>query len=294
MRMRRVAWILWLFPGAAVNCQQATHLANSHVSNALERMQSADLQTRETGFDELMRELSSEVQNQTNPHEPSEVLPRFFKQHPDQTDQVKVGLIQLLGKENETFVGKSVPPGTYSEEDMEHYAQVIEAVSALNDGRALPALIGAMTTGGIATRGILRFGDTALGPMLEQLKNPDGPVRARALEIVVTILKAANDDVSRTRIKDLLRSSLKDTDASVRTEAVMIIECRDERQEFVPVLQDLAKNDAERFPGKSDDGVDGDWYYPVRVQARRVLRNIQNNSGCKHSPPSGTVQKLAV
>src|SRR6266446_4772081 len=281
MRTKRVAWILGLFLGGAANAQLATDLANSKVPNALERMQSADLQTREAGFDELMTELSSEVQNQTNPHEPSEVLPMFFKQHPDQAESVKLGLIQLLGKENETFMGKSVPPGTYSEEDMEHYAQVIEAVSELNDGRALPALIGAMTTGGIATGGILRFGDKALGPVLEQLKNPDGMVRARALAIAVTILKAANNDVSRTRIKDLLRSSLRDTDASVRTEAVMLIECRDERQEFVPVLQDLAKNDPERFPGKTDDGVDSDWYYPVRVQARRVLRDIENNKTCK-------------
>jgi hypothetical protein len=281
MRTKRAAWILGLFLSAAANAQQATHLPNSKVANALDRMQSADLQTRETAFDELMRDLSSEVQNQTNPDEPSEVLPMFFKQHPDQAERVKLGLIQLLGKESETFMGKSVPPGTYSEGDMEHYAQLIEAVSELNDGRALPALIGAMTTGGIAAGGILRFGDKALGPLLEQLKNPDGPVRARALEIAVTILKAADNDASPTRIRDLLRSSLKDTDASVRTAAVTLIECRDDRRDFVAVLQDLAKNDPERFPGKTDDGVDGDWHYPVRVQARRVPRDIENNKTCK-------------
>jgi len=30
----------------------------------------------------------------------------FFKQHPDQAESVKLGLIQLLGKENETFMAR--------------------------------------------------------------------------------------------------------------------------------------------------------------------------------------------
>jgi hypothetical protein len=67
----------------------------------------------------------------------------------------------------------------------------------------------------------------------------------------------------------------------VRAQAIMLIDCFDERRNFVSAMEQIAKNDPDRFPGRADDAFDGEWYYPVRVQARRVLRDIQNNKTCK-------------
>lgn len=280
MRMRQLVWFIGLILCGAAHAQQGKSLGNK-LSDTLTRMQSTDLHTREAAFTDLMSEIASEAPNEAPSSSSSQMLDAFFRRHPDQAERVNVGLIQLLGKENETFRGKNVAPGTYTEEDMEHYAKAIDAVSSLNDGRAIPALIGAMTTGGMATRGLLKYGDNALSPVLDQLKNSDPLVRSTALSIAVTILERKNDPASHIRVRDLLQSSLGDSDSAVRTQAVMLVDCLDGRGDFIALLQQLAKGDPDRFPGTSDDGVDGQWYYPVRVQARRVLRDIQNNRVCK-------------
>jgi hypothetical protein len=57
----------------------------------------------------------------------------------------------------------------------------VVTVSSLNDDRAIPALVGAMTTGGMAQRGVLKYGDKALTSVMEQLKSSDALVRASAL-----------------------------------------------------------------------------------------------------------------
>ena len=207
----------------------------------------------------------------------------FFSRHPDKVEQVKVGLIQLLMKENGTFIAsdKKAPLRNLTEEDGEYYAEVIDVVSSLNDERSIPALVGAMTTGGMAQRGLLKYGDKALEPALEQLKNPDALVRAVALGMSVTLLEKRNDPTSRKRAVDIIRSSLTDSAAVVRGHAVREIGCLDERQEFLPILEKIAKTDPERLPGKALDGGDGDEFYPVRYDARAVLRDIKNNKACQ-------------
>jgi len=185
-----------------------------------------------------------------------------------------------LTRENYLFVEDKNPPAIYDEGDSEHYAQLIDVVSSLDDERTIPALVGAMTTGGIAERGLLKYGDKALGPVLEELKNSNELLRASALGVAVTILKTKADVGSAARIQDLLLSSLRDTSSAVREQAVMLIGCLDNRQEFVPTLENIATTDPENYPGTEDAGVDGDKFYPVRVDARRVLRDIQNNKKC--------------
>lgn len=78
----------------------------------------------------------------------------------------------------------------------------------------------------------------------------------------------------------MLRSALSDPDAVVRGHAVEEIACLDDRKDFVPILEKLAKTDPVHWKGREDDGVDGDQFYPVRLYARRSLREIQNNEQC--------------
>ncbi len=258
-----------------VVAQQAASV-DSRVSDALARMKNGDLSTRETAFDDMMSLISDDDQAGVSGR--PDVLTSFFTRHPDEAERVKLGLIQLLNVEDETFIkGK---PGTLSEEDGEYYAGVVETVSSLDDDRSIPALVGAMTTGGMAHRGLLKYGNRALGPVLEQLKNPNPLVRSVALSIGIHILRKGNDTASYAQIDGIIRSSLKDPDLVVRGSAVQEVECLNNREEFVPILEQLAKTDAAKLPGKALDGGDGEEFYPVRYDARRVLRDIRNSKTC--------------
>jgi hypothetical protein len=138
-----------------------------------------------------------------------------------------------------------------------------------------------MTTGGMAQRGLLKYGEKALGPVLEQLKNPDALVRASALGLSVALLERSNDPKSPERAVEIIRQGLADSASVVRGHAVREIDCLDQRQEFVPILKRIAITDPEKLLGKASDGGDGDEFYPVRYDARQVLRDIQTNTMCK-------------
>jgi len=262
---------------ATVYPQQAKSL-DTKLPDIIHRMENGDLATREAAFDELMTTMAADKPTQSAGT--ADLVNRFCARHPEHADRVKLGLIHLLTRENYLFVEDKNPPAIYDEGDSEHYAQLIDVVSSLDDERTIPALVGAMTTGGIAERGLLKYGDEALPPVLDELKNPDPLVRAEALGMSITLLERRGDTTSRTRIRELIRSSLTDPDSVVRGHAVKEIDCLDDRKDFLPMLEKIAKTDPENYPGTEDDGVDGDKFYPVRVDARRVLRDIQNNKTC--------------
>jgi hypothetical protein len=283
--MRKSLWILTLAFALVEGASAQQGVAPAvNLSDTISRTKSPDLHTREDAFNQLMVDLTSDNQGATPPLNGDLLLNGFFTRHPDQAEAVKIALIKLLTTENETFLGKNVQPGTYTEEDEEHYASVIDTVASLNDERAIPALAGAMLTGGMAQRGLMKYGQKALGPVLDHFKSGDSLMRAAALGTAVTILRAATDPASLAQSIALLRSSLADADTDVRQEAVMLLDCSGARQDFVSELEELAKSDPARYPGRSDDAIDGNWHYPVRIQARRVLRDIQNNKTCRQNP----------
>jgi len=264
---------------ATVYPQQAKSL-HSKLPDIIHRMENGDLATREAAFDELMTAMAADKPNHAQSAGPADFTNRFLARHPEYADRVKLGLIHLLTRENYLFVEDKNPPADYTEDDTEHYAQAIEVVSSLDDERTIPALVEAMTTSSMATNGLLKYGDKALGPVLDQLQNPNELVRSVALGMSITLLERRGDTASHTRIRELIRLSLADTTSVVRSSAVQGIDCLDDRQDFVPMLEKIAKTDPENYPGTEDDGVDGDKFYPVRVDARRVLRDIQNNKIC--------------
>jgi hypothetical protein len=278
--MRTISCLfLFLIVSTLTFAQRSTPL-DSRVSDILGRLKEKDLPAREAAFGELMT-LISEEDRPAEASGQSHSMTGFFSKHPNQADQVKLGLIQLLGSENNIFTtGPNTIPGTHTEEDGEYYAELIDTISSLDDERAIPALVGAMTTGGMAKRGILKYGDKALGPVLEQLQNPDGLVRAAALGMSISLLKNQNDPASQLRALDIIQSALTDSASVVRGHAVREIDCLADRQKFVSTLEKIARTDPEKFAGKALDGGDGEEFYPVRYDARRVLRDIQNNKSC--------------
>jgi len=262
-----------------ITAQQPASL-DSKVSAILARMNGNDPHTREAAFTQMMA-LVREGQKRTAGSGDAAALVGFFKQHPEQADRIKLGLIQLLKADNADFQGEKTPPGTYAEHDTEHYAEVVNVVSSLNDERAVPALVDAMTTGGMAQQSLLKYGDKAIGPVLAQLKSSDDMVRSSALNMGIALLEQRNDPASNAQIKELIRSSLADESMIVRRTAVQQIGCLEDRQNFVPLLKEIAKTDPQTLPGKALDSGGGNEFYPVRYDARRVLRDIQNNEGCR-------------
>jgi len=270
--------------GHAYGQLQATTSTTS-VPDILERMSSSDLHTQKVAFDDLVeyaRSHSTESPQVVGAELPGEVLPKFLSQHPEEADEIKVELIALLTEENRYFIETKNPPADAHQEDdiSEHYAELIDSVASLNDERAIPALVGAMTTGGMAQNAILKYGDKALSLVLMQFKSPDNLTRVSALNMASAILSTKGDRASHDQMIALIQTSLKDPAAVVRGHAVREITCLDERSTFIPELQQIAKTDPDKLPGKADDGGDGDEFYPVRYDARRVLRDIQNNTGC--------------
>lgn len=259
-----------------LKAQRSTSL-DSRVSAALDRLNKKDLHTREAAFDDMMA-LISEGQKQATEPDRAAALTGFFKQHPEQADGIKLGLIQLLKADNIDFQGAT--PQTYTEDDMEHYAEVVNVVSSLKDERAIPALVGAMATGGMAQQAIFQYGDKALAPVLEQLKSSDPLVQSQALMMGFALLAERGDPASEAQIRELILAYVKAPLEPSRRIAVQEIDCLDDRQNFVPLLEKIAKTDPEKRPGKALDGGDADGFYPVRADARRVLRHIKNGEMC--------------
>ncbi len=204
------------------------------------------------------------------------------------SERLKLAIIQLLMKENDLANipddeqakwSAKLAKGEVETEDEEYYPSLISFVVGINDERAIPALIGAMPYASDATGALLRFGNKALGPILEQLKSRNALLRISALEMAIT-MEGQNELVSPARIREMLRSALNDPDSGVRGHAVNEIACLDDRQDFVPILEKVAKTDPVHYKGREDDGVDGDQFYPVRFDARRALRQIKNHEPC--------------
>jgi hypothetical protein len=259
---------------------QQTGAAHPTVASILDRMKSPDPAERIKAFNDADQLLAS------------------GKSTPDNIDRLKVGIIKLLIaesarinlpdeellKQTATTTGcgngtDNCEGGEEGESESEYYPSLIVTVAGFNDERAILALVGAMPYASDATGALLRFGDKAVGPILDQLKSRNALLRTSALSMAIT-MGAQNKSVSPPRIREMLRSALTDPVAVVRSHAVNEIACLDDRQDFVPVLEKLAKTDPVHWKGRADDGVDGDQFYPVRFDARRALREIQNNQPC--------------
>ena len=90
--------------------------------------------------------------------------------------------------------------------------------------------------------------------------------------------RLVGDPESHLRIKDALRAALRSSEFGVRVSAMGAIEYLDDREEFVPLLKEVAQNDPVKLAGqRPDDGGDNGEFYPARFDARRLLRKIANH-----------------
>lgn len=199
----------------------------------------------------------------------------------DDAARLRLSVINLLSVEN-SYKVRPVNEQE-AEENSEYYSSLVDQVAHFEDARAIPALLGAAQTGGMAIRGVARFGRAALDPTLEQVKSKDADLAEGALYVVQKLLEwhAINDPDAHVRIKNALRESLASPSPGVRVTAVYAIEYLDDREEFVPKLEEIAEHDPFKLRGQPrSNGTVGD-FYEVREQASRLLRKIAD-----HTPPT--------
>lgn len=247
-----------------VGALDAQQVSSSHVdaSPVLERMKNPIWNEREKAFEDAVELVAS------------------GKSAPRDADQLRVGLIQLLARENAG--GLISPPVDEAEgqDRSEYYARLISTVADMGDARAIPALLGAAGTGGMATRGVARFGKKALDQVLDQVQNPDPDLSSGAVFVVRDMLeyRTASDADSLTRISNALRSALARPEEMIRESAIAAIEYLDGRAEFVPILTEVARSDSSKVDGQvAEDNQDNGEVYPVRRMARLLLTKITNH-----------------
>lgn len=256
---------------------QQTGTTHPAVSSVLDRMNSASRTEREKAFGEAGELLGSDATS------------------PPDVNRLHLGIIRLLLRENSESLKeqnevKEASPANgeagvvEDEEESDYYSVLVSFVADLNDERAIPALLGAANTGGIATRGVARFGKRALDPTLAQVRGANADLAEGALWVIRDMLefRLVRDPESHLRIKDALRSALRSSQFGVRVSAMGAIEYLDDREEFVPLLKEVAERDPVKIAGqRPDDGGDNGEFYPARFDARRLLRKIAN----REQPP---------
>jgi hypothetical protein len=283
--MRSVLCLFLALTVSMVISAQQMSTVDPTVSSVLVRMKSGTRTERSNAFDEAARFLGP------------------GKASPGDADRLRLGIIQLLIKENsgglkepdneiqqgpsETGSAQNLPHKSdgegYGEDESEYYAGLIAFVADLKDERAIPALLGAAGTGGMATRAIAGFGKKALDLTLAQVKSQDSDLASGALFVIRDMLemRTVSGPDSLFQIKKTLRQALGSPEFVVRLSAMSAIEYLGDREEFVPMLKDIAEHDPVKIAGqKPDDGGDNGEFYPARQDARRLLRKISN-----HEPP---------
>jgi HEAT repeat protein len=106
---------------------------------------------------------------------PYDVPPRvtnLLQQYATQADQIELALIALLTLENPTIQLSYQQPvqSPLSEDQTEYYADLVAAISSLNDPRTIDSLVGAVMTGDMASSALAAFGDAAVNPLIHQLR----------------------------------------------------------------------------------------------------------------------------
>jgi hypothetical protein len=196
-------------------------------------------------------------------------------------DNLRMGLIQLvMVEEHEAATPSSSDDGERHEE---YFAALVEAVANLHDARAIPSLLAVAGTGGMATRGVARFGKLALDAVIVDIRGQDLQRSGDSLWILRDMLafRTASDPESQAKIKDVLRYCLGHPESRVRGNAISVLEYLDDREDFVPALRYLADRDPYKLVGeRSNDSQDNGEIYPVRRGARILLSKIT-----KHEKP---------
>lgn len=117
----------------------------------------------------------------------------------------KIKALQEMTKQLDSV---SQHEGRIDEETSETYADLVGQVAALRDPRAVPALVGAINTGGMATDALAAFGDAALDSVIVVTHEKDELRVFSALFTLEDMLKP--DNIRHFKDVNLAKKKIKD------------------------------------------------------------------------------------
>jgi len=209
---------------------------------------------------------------------------RVLEEHPEQAEQIKVALIRLLERENARMEELNLRYQKTGQKigrdyDTDYYANVIAAVVTLKDIRSMNALLGAITTGGMAMGTLAEFAPLSLDPVLAKGGDPDPLVRMSALNVLERMLEPTNydkvkDAVYRSRIKEAFIRATRDENAVVRKVGTRGLGALGD-PDVIPLLRRLAEHDPAFLPRQADGGKD---LYIVRKAAKEALVELRRKT----------------
>jgi len=187
---------------------RATAQQSDPVSGLLAQLASPQVTIRFAGFYALLS--VSPAQNAVNPAQTANSVTAgvfgLLRTFPGDKPQIVAALNQLLIVENTDPSLSTLASDPDDESPGDFYGDVIEAVAALKDSSSIPALTGAIDTGGMATGTLASFGPAALPSVLPAVYSSDITKRAAAAFTLVemlspTYLGLVSDAVSQSFIR---------------------------------------------------------------------------------------------
>jgi hypothetical protein len=215
-----------------------------------DQVASPEWKTRRAAFAQLIG-LRPEAYAQGGVTYMPDLLRPLLAKDRDNSEARKLALIELLEIENKTVEREQ----QLSEAYVNYYGDVIAAVATVADPRSIDALVGAVSTGNMATGTLISFGNAAVEPVGKKLDSPDPLVRSSVARTLSQMLEKSQEisgtPASRAVIKRALVQAAKDNDPIVRRSAVDgLVTLGD--AESIAIVDQLARNDPYQadFPGK--------------------------------------------
>jgi hypothetical protein len=191
-------------------------LTDAQLSAVLARFKAGDRAGRATAFYEF---IDLGTQPSDNHNWPVQLaVRRILDGRPAAADTVTLALVDLVDLEDATTARTGQGPG-------DGYAgDLIGAVAALRDKRALPALLRHIASGRIDDRGIAALGDTAVAPVVALTSDPDVTKRLAAVMTLGEMFQAQSLNTENlAKARDALTRASKDASALVRQAAANIL-----------------------------------------------------------------------
>jgi hypothetical protein len=153
------------------------------IDGKLVQLQSQDLTQRRNGFYGLIN-LSATGPIDGRTWLIAGALEDIFRKAPTREEPIRTSLIQLLGTENVSLREAGPLPENFGD----YHGDLLAAVSALRDRRALSVLLPNLATGNMATRGVAALGAAALDQLALLAVDTDVVLRNSAVRTLSQML----------------------------------------------------------------------------------------------------------
>jgi HEAT repeat protein len=274
LRLKAMVVILFLgFAAADTFCQPQENLQVG-VPALLQKLQSGRSSERIGAFYQLLALLPKSDVASNSMANIRERLPALSVAGSHDDASVILALAELLVKENRFVQTHQFVSQGFAE----YYGDLIWSVSSLNDIRTSDALLGAVSTGDMATRALASFGPNVLDRVIVKLTSADVLTRIGATRVLSEMLDETNIAKVRrqdylTRIEAALLTVSADTDPYVRISAIEGLSKVGDPN-VIPMVASAAQND--EYEASTHGGTSG--VFPVRDAARRVLLQLSEHS----------------